>query len=265
MRQVVYSSLNKPNAKKNNEVNDNVDMNELDDEIEAIGLIVEGSQNPIIMDDEINDDLVGSMFNAFDQQGSQSDFIDISDADDEWISSTSGKKKSKKLKNTLPKIGAKKEKGHKKSHSNEIITMSGNLPTDSFVIIEESGKGAYVFIKSLKYALLCLLFFAFIYITYFLLSFRIIPEEVKGAHINFYGISAISRDYRISLDEIKEGDIIVSSQSVDWSPLVYKYRFYKYQSHNGGIIFVSNLEGLNERIEQGDIAYIIRNKPRMMK
>ena len=89
-----------------------------------------------------------------------------------------------------------------------------------------------------------------------------VPEEVKGTNQDLFGFSVISRDYVVSLDEIREGDILVQSSTPDWFPLLVKYKLYRYRSHNGGIIFVVNSEGLNERIQQGDVSYILRGQPR---
>lgn len=181
--------------------------------------------------------------------------VNISTHEDEWKSTVRGEGKKNKRE--------KRKKKPKSKGKSDMIVLEGAVPiSDDFVILEETGKRGRKILKGVKLALLCILFLVMIFLTYFLLSYRMVPEEVKGTNQDLFGFSVISRDYVVSLDEIREGDILVQSSTPDWFPLLVKYKLYRYRSHNGGIIFVVNSEGLNERIQQGDVSYILRGQPR---
>lgn len=138
--------------------------------------------------------------------------------------------------------------------------MNRNLPaSEPFVILEEKKSKKHL-IRVLKYIVLTLFFFILVYVTYFSLSYQIISEDVMGLDFKFRELSIISRDHKVSLDQISEGDIIIVSTSFDWSPIIYSYDKYVYKSKKGGLVFAENKNGAIKRLERENVKYAVKMK-----
>lgn len=134
---------------------------------------------------------------------------------------------------------------------------------DSFVLLEDRGVLKRHVVNITRLVCVGVAFVFGIWLTYFLMSYRIVPEAVKGSEAIFGNVTIISRDYQLPSDEIMNGDILLVSSTPKWSPLVYGYRLYYYQGRMNNVIKCANLEGLNERISVGDVAYVLKGTPRI--
>lgn len=178
-----------------------------------------------------------------------------------------GHKKDKSEKKKKEKKPKKTKRGKKNDVSfsdggGMVIMADDNPMSDNMVILEEEGQGKRKAFAIFKYAMLACLFFIGVFITYFVASYKLVPEDIKGTESEFMNLSVISRDYQVPLDEIRQDDILLISKTPDFSPLLYKYEYVKYQSHSGEIIFATSMDGLQKRLAKSDIAYILRGTPR---
>lgn len=214
------------------------------------GMVIVGDE------EDVSDQLFLEDFkSAVDEQGSKDNSLTGKNKwqQDEWNEDIS----------THEKGARKKKRGKTVNKGNsEVITMSGNVSTNSFVILEEGNKGAKIVGMSIKYALMAALFLGLIYLTFIMMSYRFVPEDIRGTETKIFGFSMISRDYQLPLDELKDGDLVIVSKSFNWSPIVYDYDIYIYRSHNGNIIFVTGMNGLSKRLEFSDISYSLIGQPR---
>ena len=227
----------------------------------------------LLLDD---DDILSSEFTPIISQNDAMEFInmDDDDADSSWSGLSTADEEGLQEPSELNIIGTdvKKRKKHKRKFfdkkknvldSPDIVTMSDPAPMENMVILEENGQTKRLIGQSIRYFLLAAVFFIGIFATYFLFSYRLVPQEIKGTEQLLYGFSVISRDYQLQIDELQEGDILMISNTPDWSPVLFNYELINYQSRSGGIIFATNAAGLQKRIGQSDIAYVLRGKPRL--
>lgn len=154
--------------------------------------------------------------------------------------------------------------GNKKlsfDETNEIVDIQDNS-MDTFVILEEKGKTMWLVKSVLKYSAFVAVFLIGIFITYMLMMYRFVPEKLLGAEWTVGHWSCIAKDYQLPVDELKPGDIIVSVKGPDFSPLVWNYGLYDFHSAQGEMFTVTSLDtGLQDRIEQGDVAYVVDGTP----
>lgn len=178
------------------------------------------------------------------------DFVDLSE--------DSGKKSKR--------FGKKgKKHGKAKYASDEVVEIQDNN-MDEFVILEERGKTMWAVKTALKYAMMVALFLVGIFVTYILMSYRFVPEELMGAEVNVGSYSMISRDYQLPIDELKPGQVIMVSKTFDGSPFVVKYELYYFHSAQGEMFTVTSFEnGLQDRIEQSDVSYVLGGTPRLYR
>ena len=150
-----------------------------------------------------------------------------------------------------------------KKENKQIVKMSGDLPTDQFVIIGAKRKNFGKVIAKFFTALLSIaLFIVATCIVFLCLSFKIVKGNVVGskyvANYNGFEYSIVSRNYQPNLKELKVGEYLVCTNQKDWIPIVNEYEKIKYTSRNGHIIFVETLSGDKKKIESTDIKYILK-------
>lgn len=210
---------------------------------ENVKITEAGYSNDYNDEKEIEDLNASEMLDISDNSNSSSNIESIDD-----ISNTK-KKKAKKNKEK------KKRKGKDPGFVNiESPTMVGG---DDFVIIQDNKKhfrGLKGFIKAIFAIIIFILLTILVYI---LLSFKFVPENVKGSDYYIKGISVISSNYKPNLDELKIGDEVICIKN-DKLPFVASYDKYTCQSRNSYIIFAVDNAGNKKKLEANSIDYIIR-------
>ena len=176
-------------------------------------------------------------------------------------SNNDGKKTEKGKKKRLKRPHGKKGKPDFRGEGPTMVHMATPAPAmEEFVILQEKDKVKRTATQVVKWLLVGMLFIGVIYLTYFLCSFKLVNQDIKGTEDSLFGMSVISRDYRMTLDELREGDVLLISETPDWLPIIFNYRLVTYKSHNGGIIFITYEDGLPGKIEQKSGMYCIRSE-----
>lgn len=208
---------------------------------------------------QVNITNVGYSDEYEDSQAIEDDYLQsIEEAKrEEEMSDLYGDKNSKKGKKN------KRNKRRRKEKDPGFFNIDGakgnDLVGEDFVIIGEKKrkfKSAGSFFKLIITAIIFIILTATVYVC---LSFKFVPENIKGSIYNYNGMSIISSSYKPNLDELRQDDkiIVVDKESV--FPLVMNYKIYTCQSRNGYILFTVDQNGMKKKIEVNSVNYIIRN------
>lgn len=167
-----------------------------------------------------------------------------------------GRKNSffKKKKNTI-----KKANDFGNSKNADFVDMGDDSLVEDFVIVGDNSGKMRNFISSFKVVIgiiCCILLTVLVYLS---MSFKIIPEDIKGSDYSLGSFSVISRNYQPNLDELKIGDKIVCiDENFNWLPITVKYEKFTFKSRNGAIIFTEDENGKTHKIQSVDIDYVLR-------
>lgn len=160
----------------------------------------------------------------------------------------------------------RKNRGFTDISNNSSLSGTGS---GDFVILddkEEKNVGKIIG-KTLKYILSFAFLSLLIVVAYFSVSYKIIPENVKGAKYQLGdNLTMISRDYTPNLDELKVGDTILTSETSDWMPFLISYKKMEVTGRNAYIVYVKDLnQTLNNtkkdssiKIQSVDVDYILK-------
>lgn len=176
-------------------------------------------------------------------------------------------KKNKKVKNKdrknsffkKKKSSIKKANDFGNSKNADFVDMGDDSLVDDFVIVGDNSGKMRNFISSFKVVIgiiCCILLTIFVYLS---MSFKIVPEDIKGSDYSLGSLSVISRNYQPNLDELKIGDEIVCiDENFNWLPFTVKYEKFTFKSRNGAIIFTEDENGKTHKIQSVDIDYVLR-------
>lgn len=178
------------------------------------------------------------------------------DVEQNDVSNINDGKLKKKKNNTFKKF---KFNLKNKETSDFIVLDSVAADEEDFIIVNnETGKFKLVLSK-MKIVVAIAIFCLLTVLAYFLMSYRLINEDIKGSTYHLGDLSMVSRDYQPNLDELKVGDkIICLNDNLDWLPIALKYDKLTYKSRNGVIIFAEDDEGNKHKIQSVDVDLIAR-------
>lgn len=144
--------------------------------------------------------------------------------------------------------------------ASNMVTLDGGLPMEDVVILDNEKNARHSRImRGFKLALMVVLLVFATSCVYFGMSYKMIDADVKGTETTFENFSVISRFYQPNTEELKGGETLIISKTPDWCPIVYSYETYTYLGRHGGIIYALNAEGLQTKLEQMEISYIMRD------
>lgn len=233
-------------------------LNLLDGSMEESEL--ESMNDFISMDDDSGSDAKNMNLDDFEDMGTTLEESDIS---------SKGKRKSKSGKSLIfkgkmnTKIKSKIKPKRKRKGKNETFIEMGVVGSsaieDDFVIVGEGSKKFRNLKTTFRITFGIIGFIALTIIAYLAMSFKVIPENIKGSTYSAYGFNVISRNYQANLDELKFGDgIICMDEKLDWLPIIVNYRKLTFKSRNGAIIFAEDESGISHKIQSVEIDYIIK-------
>ena len=235
---------------------------------------------------ESEESFLNSIQNAHENENVNEGFQTINDDGDLNSNSKSGKKGFSSLFKKGGKLNNKKQKRNNKKDQkdDEILDISfGNGGKNGkFTNIGDAGTGADDFVilgdnddksalsitlKVFKWIVGFALLSALIIVAYFSVSYKVIPENVKGAKYTLSdNMTMISRNYKPNLDELKVGDTVLCSETSDWVPFLLSYKKLEVTGRNAYIIFVKDVnqtsnntkEKTVQKIQSVDIDYILK-------
>ena len=190
-----------------------------------------------------------------------SEFLEMPDI----VGVDSGSNKNSKSKNKS-KIFKRKRKNDYKALPEDLknmgfIEMDGNVPTNEFLILEEKSNIGKVILKILSIIFFVFLVCLSVAITYFCLSFKIIPESVRGSDLDVElkgkTYSIISKNHQPNLDELKIGDILVVVEEDSALPILLNYTELTFYSRNGVVLYCKDDKGADRKITTTEVKYVI--------
>ena len=213
-------------------------------------------------DDEESEDLIDEMENIADLIGTDDDesennndddngFENISILDDGTSDDLKGKKRDKRSRKN-------KRKNKEKDPGFISIDTDSMIGGDDFIIIEDNKKHFRGIKSTFKVIFSIIIFILLTIIVYISLSFKFIPENIKGSDYRIKNYSIISSSYKPNLDELKQGDEVICIKNESKFPFVLTFNKYVCQSRNGFVIFVTDESGKKLKIEANDINYIVK-------
>lgn len=241
-----------------------IDDGDDDEGMELFTLVGDEQENPENSGDLFSSQVTGkARWDAEKSRSATDDDGFVSSDEDDAVEIGEGEDPNEKKpkKKGLKRFGRKRKPKNSFKETDEVVQIQDNS-MDSFVILEEQGKTMWLVKSVVKYALFVAFFLLGIFITYMLMMYRFVPEHLMGAEWTVGNWSCIARDYQLPVDELTPGDVIASSKTPSLSPLVWDYELYYFHSSQGEIFTVTRFsDGLQERIEQGDVAYVVEGIP----
>lgn len=252
------------------------DISSLDEDEDVINIIKEAKK--VNDTDSLRIKDIGpsnnSSFDEDDIDNDGSEFIDLAsnvdknDYDENDLSNSNNKKglfQNKKKNNKKNKIvdkERKKIKKQQKKDNNVVINIddgSTYSETEDFVIIQDQKKRFNGLKAFIKFIIAVIIFIILTVAVYICLSFKFVPENVKGSDYSVNGYSMISSSYKPNLDELRKNDkvICVNNKSA-FIPIIFDYNVYTCISRNSYMITCEKSNGEKIKIEANNIDYIIK-------
>lgn len=152
-------------------------------------------------------------------------------------------------------------KGKKKYKKSDFVKMEGEMPVEDFVILNNKISKLSPLFKTLKIIFALLITVCLAIIAFFCISFRLVPGTIKGGNFNIGPYSVVSRNYSPNIDELQQGDVIISKNNdMEFLPVVVNFDLYTYESRNGYILNCKNENGESVQIQSVDVSYIIKGE-----